>query len=182
MNHQGNKLVDMCCEYREDIVRTISPKKSKNVTFVMSYQDEKSLKCLNSFLKCCKDVQQIDRWVLYGNVDNPDLGKYPFVEYVKVRDDGVDVLSLSKTEYTIYMDGIWTFVYGTEYILPHIQYMREHSEVKQIKLLFQSGEDNGDGYNKSKISLDVPSIMQMEGIDEDSLSLSRRMFSCVKNN
>lgn len=181
MNYQGNKLVDMRCEYPEKIVRSITTNNKSNVTFVMSYQNEKSLRCLNSFLKCCKDVNQIDRWVVYGNVERPDFGMYPFLEYVKVN-DGVDVLSLSRSTYTIYMDGVWTFVFGTEYILPHIQYMRDHQDVKQIKLLFQSGEDNGDSYNKSKISLDVPSIMQTEGINEDSVSLSRRMFSCIKNN
>lgn len=159
------------------------PKKGKvkDVTVIMSFiNKEKFTGCMNSFLKCCLDTSVVKEWVVYGGTDQTEFMKeYPFVTYMHMTEE-IDVLTLSKTKYTVYIDGEWIFLYNSNYILPYLEYMQQEPHIKQIQFVMSRGDNLGNGYNKSVVSLEVPSIMQTETIEETSDAICRRCFSCVK--
>lgn len=164
-----NKLLEIksrCCE------KPIKKEKTQNVTVLFKNVDER---CINSFLNCCKDVDVVEKFVMNGYDEKPDfLKSYPFIEYIQSEN------FVPNTEYTLYINGSWGFIYDTCYIDPYIKFMKENREIQQIQLTFCSGENLRNGYNKRNVSYEVPSIFKTMTVKQDSQALSRRMFSCIK--
>jgi len=184
MNLDGGKLFEENRKYPAEIVKRLSqPRKTRSVKCVIAFTNwDMTTATINSFLRCCTDVEMIEKWVVYGSTEQPLLVKlYPFIQYIVDVKDPVNVLDYADANVNIFMEGRWAFMYETAYIGPNLGILGQ-SSVAQIQMTMMNGDRmdiDGHGFNMSKVALSVPSIFK-KGIQNDSLSVSRRWKSCLR--
>ena len=119
----------------ELITRYLSTNKKNNVTFTVTTCKRFDLfeKTMNSFINCCLDLLNIDRWlVVDDNSSEEDRTKmknlYPFCEFVfKSPENKGHAVSMNiirtmvKTPYILHMEDDWKFFVRKNYIKPAIE-------------------------------------------------------------
>ena len=143
-------LKDELSKYNSNLVKKITKnvKKTKReqVTYSITTCKRFDLfhKTINSFLNCCKDVLQIDRWLCVDdNSNQEDRNKmkklYPFFEFIwkKPEDKGHPesmniIIDKVKTPYLLHMEDDWQFFERKDYIKPALEILKENEKLGQV--------------------------------------------------
>ena len=121
---------------RVDIIsKYLQTNKKNNVTFTVTTCKRFDLfeKTMNSFINCCADVLNIDRWLVVDDNSSPDDRNkmkelYPFCEFIlktpEQKGHAVSmnmIRSLVTSPYILHMEDDWKFFVKKNYIKPAIE-------------------------------------------------------------
>jgi len=134
-------------KYPKDIIANIQKRKGPyQTTFTITTCKRLKLfkRTMNSFINCCKDIDQIGRWICVDDnssqSDKNSMKKlYPFIEFIwKTPDQRGHAKSMNiiretvDTPFVLHMEDDWQFYVKQNYIIPSIQLLNKESKYGQV--------------------------------------------------
>jgi len=137
-------------KYNADLVKKITnnvAKKKRNlVTYTVTTCKRFDLfqKTINSFINCCTDVLQIDKWLCVDDNSSAEDRKqmeslYPFFQFVwktpeqKGHPESMNlIIDMVKSPFVLHMEDDWQFFEKKEYIKPALEILQEDKTLGQV--------------------------------------------------
>lgn len=141
-----DKLIGYNSQMVKKIHRNVKKTKRKMVTYSVTTCKRFDLfeKTINSFINCCQDILQIDRWLCVDdNSSVEDRAKmkklYPFFDFIwktpeqKGHPESMNIIIEEvKTPFLLHMEDDWQFFEEKNYVKPALEILKENERLGQV--------------------------------------------------
>lgn len=139
-------LIKYNSELVKKITNNVSKKKRNLVTYTVTTCKRFDLfqKTINSFINCCTDILQIDKWICVDDNSSAEDRKkmetlYPFFQFVwktaeqKGHPESMNIIiDMVKSPFVLHMEDDWQFFEKKEYIKPALEILQEDKTLGQV--------------------------------------------------